>query len=84
MPRLSHVGVLVFGIALCVLGALSFLYRPGATYQGTPVPTQPPVFKEPGFDDLPSQPAAIAEAGEKLVRDFKCNYCHRTDLTSTP
>lgn len=84
MPRLSHFGVLFFGIALCLVGVLSLLYRPARETPSTPALNHDAPPRELTAADLPSNVAAVKELGEKLVRDFKCNYCHRTDITARP
>jgi cytochrome c5 len=83
MPRLSNIGVLVCGIALCITGVLAILYRPKE--EPRTVPPQPEqVARELTVADLPLHPDVIKKAGEKLIADKKCNFCHRQDPSVTP
>lgn len=81
MPKLSHFGVLICGIALCVIGVLAILLRP----EEPPRANLPRVeTRELGAADLPTTPQEIKAAGEALVALKKCNFCHRQEPEVTP
>lgn len=82
MPKLSHFGVLICGIALCITGVLAIMLRPTEVPRGVVPPQEQP--KELTAADLPSRPELVKAAGEKLVAERKCNFCHRQEPSAEP
>ncbi|MBX3475022.1 MAG: cytochrome c [Planctomycetes bacterium] len=68
--KLANIAMLVAGIGLTVTGSIFWLM--GRTH--APEPT-------PHSDALPEGESLIA-AGEQLVREHNCNFCHRTERPS--
>ncbi len=82
MHKLSHYGVLICGIALCVTGVLAIMLRSGESPRDITRTERAP--RNLTAADLPSQREEIKAAGAKLVAEKKCNYCHRQDAAETP
>lgn len=82
MHRISHYGVLICGLALCVTGVLAIMLRSGEAPR-SPRPSES-ALRSPTAADLPARPDEIRAAGARLVSEKKCNYCHRLDPAEIP